>query len=85
MSWPIDRLVESWNRWTPFPLFLEEVYGVGPAEFIKSSVVPYSLSCQSYIINPRLILKVGVTKPVWGGSLTSGGGGARHMSDQLRP
>jgi hypothetical protein len=61
MSWPIDRLVEGWNRWTPFPLFLEEVYGVGPAEFIKSSVVPYSLSCQSYILKPRLILKVGIT------------------------
>ncbi|HLN46859.1 MAG TPA: hypothetical protein VK216_01185, partial [Magnetospirillaceae bacterium] len=61
MSWPIDKLVEGWNRWTPFPLFAQEVYGIGPAELIKSSVVPYSFSCQSYINNPRLVLKVGVT------------------------
>ncbi len=61
MSWPIDKLVEGWNRWTPFPLFVQEVYGIGPAELIKSSVVPYSFSCQSYINNPRLVLKVGVT------------------------
>ena len=61
LSWPIDRLVEHWNRSTPLALFLEEVYGVGPAEFIKSGVVPYSFTCQSVIINPRLILKVGIT------------------------
>ena len=61
MSWPIDKLVKGWNRWTPFPLFVQEVYGIGPAELIKSSVVPYSFSCQSYINNPRLVLKVGVT------------------------
>ena len=61
MSWPIDNLVERWNRSTPFALFLEEIYGVGPAEQIKSSVMPYSFSCQSVIIHPRLVLKVGVT------------------------
>jgi hypothetical protein len=60
-SWPIDRLVEGWNRSTPLALFLEEIYGVGPAESTKSSVVPYSLTCLSTILRPRLILKVGVT------------------------
>jgi hypothetical protein len=61
LSWPIDGLLKKWNRSTPFALSLEEVYGVGPAEFIQSGVVPYSFTCQSVIIKPRLILKVGVT------------------------
>ena len=61
MSWPIDNLVEHWNRSTPFALLLEEVYGVGPAESTKSSVMSYSFTCESVIVHPRLILKVGVT------------------------
>ncbi len=62
VSWPINKLVESWNRSTPFVLLLEEVNGVGYAEYIKSSVVPYTFSCQAVIINPRLLLRVGVTE-----------------------
>ena len=61
MSWPIDKLILTWNRSTPLPLFLEEVYGVGPAEFIKSGVMPYSFSCQSVIVDPRIVVKVGIT------------------------
>ncbi|MBV8171205.1 MAG: hypothetical protein JO219_04650 [Candidatus Eremiobacteraeota bacterium] len=61
MSWPIDKLIESWNRATPLALFLEEVYGVGPAEFVKSGVVPYGFSCQSVIVDPRIVVKVGIT------------------------
>jgi hypothetical protein len=60
-SWPIDKLVEKQNRSTPLALFLQEVYGVGPAEFVKSGVVPYSFTCQSVIVNPRVVLKVGIT------------------------
>jgi hypothetical protein len=61
VSWPIDNLVERWNRSIPFVLLLEEANGVGYAEYVKSSVVPYSFSCQAVIINPRLLLRIGVT------------------------
>lgn len=61
MSWSIDKLVQTGDRSRPLALFLQEVYGVGPAESIKSSIVPYSISCQAVIINPRVVIKVGVT------------------------
>jgi hypothetical protein len=61
-TWPIDSLLNGWDRSKPFAIFVEEAYGIGPAEFIKSSVVPDSFSCQSYIMKPRLLLKVGITE-----------------------
>ena len=61
LEWPIDGLIKSWSPSNPLPLFLEEVYGVGPAEFIKSGIVPYSFTCESTINNPRLMIKVGIT------------------------
>jgi hypothetical protein len=61
MSWSIDTLVKTQNRSKPLALFLQEVYGVGPAEFIKSGIVPFSVSCQDSIVNPRVVIKAGIT------------------------
>lgn len=61
LSWHIDDLIKDQDHSKPLALFLQEVYGVGPAEYIKSSVMSFSQSCQDSIVNPRLVVRVGIT------------------------